>query len=337
VTSYVIQYGTGIDPTTGALNGSVSTVTVTFVPDSGPYTRVLSGLTMGTPYYVIVYAVNSQGAGDGQQSTPTRETPRQLPKAPTSVSLQVTSDSMLTIGYDLPTSDGGDPVTAFRVEWDVAQDFSSNMRLPHKGAVVLPAATQLRYTISSLAAGTTYYARVSAGNRVGFGLPAYDPSRQGAVPAKQPPGRPFDLSVAPSVGYCRSILVSFLPPVIPASGLFCSGGGTADRTAPGSCPVGMGYGTQADGGAPVSSYEVQFATAADFSDAGRAVQAVDASNAAGPFAFVLGPRSGANLQPGTSYYVRVAAINARGPGPFCGKGGPLCDGAALVVAPSPAC
>jgi hypothetical protein len=32
-------------------------------------------------------------------------------------------------------------VTAFRVEWDVAQDFSSNMRLPHKGAVVLPAAT----------------------------------------------------------------------------------------------------------------------------------------------------------------------------------------------------
>ncbi|RYG43739.1 fibronectin type III domain-containing protein, partial [archaeon] len=109
VTAYRVAYGTGLDASTGALLGA-QTVDVLYLPDVGPYTRVLSGLTTGQAYFVMVYAVNSQGVGMGQASTPVSEYPRQVPRAPLNVRLDVTRDSMLTVGYDLPLNDHHRPV-----------------------------------------------------------------------------------------------------------------------------------------------------------------------------------------------------------------------------------
>ena len=74
VSSYLVEFGTAL--AAGALSGG-GNVTVTYLPDAGPYSRVLGGLAMGVRYFVRVSACNSQGCGTSQQSTPTREHPRQ--------------------------------------------------------------------------------------------------------------------------------------------------------------------------------------------------------------------------------------------------------------------
>jgi hypothetical protein len=288
--------------------------------------------------YVRIAAVNAMGEGDGQQPTPTHERPRQLPKAPLGVRLEVTGPGALTVGYEPPDNDGGDAVTLFRVEWDVDPGWASAARLPHRGSVLVPAASHLRHTLAGLHTGTTYYVRVAAGNRVGFGLPSTD-APPGRAPLRQVPGRPFGVHAGAAPAHCRSLRVTFAPPVVPHHGLFCSGGGTANRTAPGPCPPGSmgGGGAAADGGAPVAGYELQVAASPSFGDAVRLAVAVDAAAPGAPLDVAVGPHSGANLQPGQVYYVRVAARNAVGTGPFCGRAGLSCEGAPLVAAPSAAC
>jgi hypothetical protein len=336
VTAYRIEYSTALDAGTGALTGAVNSVTVTYIPDSGPYTRVLGGLTAGTPYYVKVYAANSQGSGDGQQSTPTSEFPRTVPKAPLNVRLDVTRDSMLTVAYEPPLDNGGDAVTQFRIEWDTDPSWEGTGRLPHKGAVVKPAAGALFHTLTGLAPGQAYYVRVFAGNRIGFSLPSFD-APAGRVTGVRAPGRPFDIAVAASSSYCASLRVSFAAPVVPAHGLFCGGGGLSARRSPERCPAGMGYGTQADGGSRVTTYELQYATYDDFADAVAVSVPVALGSEDDPVVYTIGPATGFPLQPGLPYYVRAAARNSAGVGPFCARGNALCDGDVLLATASGAC
>lgn len=342
VSSYIVSYGTSL---AGGELGGGGNLSVTWLPDAGPYSKVVGGLAMGTRYFVMVAACNSQGCGTAQQSTPTREHPRQLPKSPAALRLGVTSGSMLTAAFDPPLSDGGDAVTSARVEWDVDPEFEGTSGLPLKGSAIVawPAAAAAAgtqyFTVANLQAALVYV-RVSAGNRVGFSAPSYAVPA-GLTPRRQVAGRPYDIVAAPAtqLGACRSVSVTFAAPLIPAHGLWCAS--SANGLSPAACPLGMGFGAQADGGAAIASYEITWSSFRDFSDVVTQGGTVSVPVAAGdqglPVSVILGPGSGANLQPGSLYYIRVAARNAVGVSPFCAATGPLCNGAPLASAPSAAC
>ncbi|RYG43740.1 fibronectin type III domain-containing protein [archaeon] len=159
----------------------------------------------------------------------------------------------------------------------------------------------------------------------------------GRVPGARVPGKPFEVHVVPSAVYCAAVTVQFTAPVIPAHGLYCNGGGTVDRRAPQPCPAGMGFSNQADGGLRVTGYELQYATFPDFRDARTVVASVVAGTEELPVTVNIGQHMGHPLQPGITYYVRTAARNNLGVGPFCARADGLCDGAQLAALPSAAC
>ena len=99
----------------------------------------------------------------------------------------------------------------------------------------------------------------------------------------------------------------------------------------------MGYGQQADGGFPINSYQIQYATFPDFRDATNIPYAINSGTQDLPVILNIGPQSGYGLQTGVTYYVRAAAINSAGVGPFCDKLGILCNGDVLAAIPSPNC
>jgi len=338
-----VSWGTAVDPASGALTGSTGSVGVTYLPDSGPYSRTVSGLTPGTDYYVRVAAVNSRGPGAPAASLPAFDHPRTLPTSPSRVSLAPASPTALVVGWAPPLSDGGDPVTAYRVEWDTDPLFESNRRLPHKGVTTVAASAAASLTVRDLAPGVAYYVRVAAGNAAGFG-PAGSDTPAAAAPSQQPPGAPSAITVAPSLQTCRTLNVAFAPPLVPAAGVFCGGGGTAAPTAPAPCAPGTTLVPGvADGGNAISSYEVHYSAYADFRDVapggyGVASFAVPAgADPTAPLLFQLGPYGGAAapLQPGSTYFVRVAARNGVGAGPFCGKEGASCASATVLKATAP--
>merc|ERR1712000_204223 len=79
---------------------------VMYLGGGAPFTFTFAGLTMGTRYYARVSAYNSEGYGKPANSSPTSEVPRRAPSAPTGVQLYVTSNTELTVGFDLPLTDG---------------------------------------------------------------------------------------------------------------------------------------------------------------------------------------------------------------------------------------
>jgi hypothetical protein len=156
VSGYAIRWGTAVDPASGALTGATGSVPVTYLPDSGPYSRTISGLSPGVDYYVRVAAVNSRGEGAPAASLPAFDHPRTLPTTPSAVHLSPLSPSALVVGWAPPLSDGGDAVTAYRVEWDTDPLFESNRRLPHKGVATVAASAAGALTIRDLAPGVAY-------------------------------------------------------------------------------------------------------------------------------------------------------------------------------------
>merc|ERR1711991_1305556 len=173
----------------------------------------ITSLSMGQIYYVRVKAINSAGSGPTMVSTPSSEHPRQLPTAPSSVLVGVTSSSKLTVSFSHPASDGGDPITKYKIEWDRSSSFSSLLALPHRGETEVFASQNMSYTINSLTSGTVYYVRVSAANTVGYGAvqmssPAF------AIMYNQVPGQP---TAATAVAYNKPPLrIDWSAPFIPA-------------------------------------------------------------------------------------------------------------------------
>jgi Fibronectin type III domain len=343
ISAYRIDYGTTLDISTGLPAGTLRSITVTYLPDFGPYTRIIGGLIPGTSYYISVSAINSCGTGAQQMATPSNEHPRTVPKAPTSVKIGVTSDTMITVGFTLPIDDGGDTVTAFFVQWDIDPTWSSASQLPSKGTMIIDATLNAYTTITNLAPGGTYYIRVSAGNSVGFGSWTSD-TPSGLTTGKRAPGKPYNIQVLTPGGpnsACSAIEVTWLPPVIPAHGMYCSGGGTTSPLLPNSCPLGMGYGTDADGGLAIIGYEIQISTISSFIDVATIFLPIDTYLRGQPVSTVIGPGSmyapSPPLLSGQAYYVRVAARNSAGTGPFCSQEGLLCDGSPLLVTASFPC
>jgi hypothetical protein len=271
-----------------------------YLTNGSPFSKIIGNLLTGQRYYVRVRAGNSQGYGLPQLSTPNHLTPHQISDPPSNVLLAITSDEMLTVSWNAPISDGGDPVTKYRIEWDTISTFSSTNYPPHKGYVDLEANVHSSHTIEMLSSKKVYFVRVFALNTAGMSEGTIsDPFY--LSPSKQVPGQVESLS-ARSGSASGTIDVDWVAPIVPHHGIPCSG--TLETPFP--CPTGYEGGIiSSDGGDKIFEYEVEYNERSDFSG-------VD-----GRTKFVSGTSTTLqNLHSGRPYYVRVLARNTIGSGFF---------------------
>jgi hypothetical protein len=264
----------------------------------------------GTFYYVRVSAANSLGHGLATPASPNAPSPgntaalnpRTTPDGPTSVLLRVTSQSMITVSWAAPLSNGGDPVQSYIVSWDVTPNIGSGASAGQKGSVTLSAAAYSSYTITQLTVNVQYYVSVTAVNTQGPGTATLS-SPSSAAPSLQVPGKPQTIIVAPGAA-SGSITVSWQFPLTPWFGVPCSG----TLANPNPCPVPVGGSApESTGGAPVSDYLVEYNEQSDFSglDGGSLTTGS------------LTTWTLTGLTPGRTFYIRVLARNSQGSGPFC--------------------
>jgi hypothetical protein len=308
ITAYLIEYDTSAD------FANAQTTSVTYLDGGSPFYKTITGLTTGTYYYVRVSAMNSQGYGSTQVSTPTNLNPYEEPSAPTNVALGVTSDSMLTVSFDEPTDNGGDAISAYYVEWDTSSSFNSGSSSPHKGSVTVDS-TENSYTITLLSENTVYYTRVSCINSAGYGT-TQTSSPASAYPSLQVAGKPHTLT-ATSGSDSATIDVTWQYPRVPAHEIPC--GGTVDD--PDDCPTAFG-GTLAEstGGDDLTEYEVEYNEYSDFSgqDGGSSTTTSTSLTLE-------------QLTTGRQYFIRVLARNTVGSGDFCSVSGEDCPASGTAL------
>ncbi|RLN26488.1 hypothetical protein BBJ28_00010414, partial [Nothophytophthora sp. Chile5] len=286
VTGYEVQWAIDAAFTTPSSN-----IVLMLTGVSAPYRRVISSLTKGMRYYVRLRASNSQGFGQFQLSSPTALQPYTTPSAPTQVALGVTSATMLTVRWAPPSDDGGDAISGYVVQWDVAAGFDS-LALTTSTTAAVSDPLQRSYTLTMLTPGTLYYVRVFAKNRGGQGTPQTTmPASQ--MPAVTNPGKPSTLTAAQTL-VAGELLVTWQTPRIPFHGLPCAG----TLLAPGSCPV-VGAVDMVFGGTGLEKYIVQYAESSDF------VSPIETSVAT--TSVVL-----SSLVSAKTYYVQVLTVNAQG-------------------------
>jgi len=118
------------------------------------------GLTDGTAYTFAVAAINGVGIGpNSTQSAAVTPKPATLPGAPTGV-VDTAKDGSVALSWTAPSSDGGAPITAYRVTpW-----ISGTAQTP-----ILVGATQTSTTVTGLTNGTPYAFTVAAINSIGTG------------------------------------------------------------------------------------------------------------------------------------------------------------------------
>jgi hypothetical protein len=311
ITQYKVEYDT--DSSFGNPQESL----MTYLGGGAPFHKTLTGLTTGTNYYVRVSAMNSNGYGATQATTPSYLNPHQAPSAPNNVRLSVTSHSMLTVSWDPPTDNGGDSVTSYRIEWDTAVGFNSGSLAPHKGSIDRDASTYSSYTFELLSSSTIYFVRVAATNTAGVGTYQLA-SPASAQPAQQVPGTPHTLT-AVSGASSGEIDLAWQRPRVPHHGFPCSG----TPTNPIDCPVPFGGSLPAsDGGDDITEYEIEYNERADFSGSdGNRVSTTGTT------------KTLTGLTAGRFYFVRVLARNSIGSGAFCELSGTdICDGNSVSAA-----
>lgn len=164
---YVVQWRAGDDEFVDA--DPTATVPGTAL------SRRIGSLTNGTVYFARVRAVNA--VGEGPWSTSASATPAKSASQTRSVRA-VASPEQVTVHWQAPASDGGEPVSAYKVQWRAEDEgYDSSNRQQSAGS----ADTSL--TVSNLANGTRYYVRVIAVNSIGDGAASDEAS---AVPATTP-------------------------------------------------------------------------------------------------------------------------------------------------------
>lgn len=278
------------------------------IDGGAPYFITIGGLTPGQPYYFQVFARNQQGLGVPQATTPPFLNPAQEPAAPTDVSLGITSDTMLTVSFDEPTSNGGDDIVSYLVEWDTTPNFNSAANAPFKGTAIVDASRHNSHTIQLLAENTIFYVQVAAINRIGRGTFA-TPSPSSRAPAKQVPGKPQTIAVQ-SGAQEGTIDVRWQYPRVPYHGIPCSG----TPAQPEACPPPFGgVLAESTGGDAISEYEVEYNEVADFTGQDGGTMITDGTT------LTL-----AGLTPRRLYYIRVLARNTIGSGEYCDRSGVAC-------------
>ncbi len=139
------------------INGVAQTATVTEYPLAS---ATIGGLTNGTAYTFTVAAINGVGTGPSSTaSNPITPTAAQAPGAPTGVTGSP-GDTRVTVAWTAPASDGGAPITGYRIT-------------PYVGAVAQSpidvGAIPTNSVVSGLTNGTPYTFTVAARNGVGLG------------------------------------------------------------------------------------------------------------------------------------------------------------------------
>jgi hypothetical protein len=129
---------------------------------TGTFTSSITGLTTGLPYSIVAYATNIYGTGYGAQ---TYYTPLGAPVVLT-YSLNYTAPSTTGTSGVMVTSDGGDPLTAMGIVWDVSPNptVTTNLGITSE---FLGIGYYQTSTITGIVQSTTYYVRAYATNGVG--------------------------------------------------------------------------------------------------------------------------------------------------------------------------
>jgi titin len=246
-----------------------------------PVTRcTITGLANGVSVFVSVTARTL--AGEGAAPTPRVSTlPRGVPTVPLAVSAEPAQagsrfvPGALTVTWQVPSSDGGLPLTGYRVA-----AYTSLTGTTTAGSGCTVSAALRTCTITGLRNDVAYYVAVRAQNSAGLSA---DSARDEGTPRAVEPGAP------------RSVQVS----VVTAPGVVAPGNGVVQVTwaAPAS-----------DGGLAVTGYT---ATAFDAASGGTTVDSCDLT--ALPTASL--PCRLDALEPGNTVYVEVSARNTVGTGP----------------------
>ena len=122
---------------------------------------VISGLSNGTPYPVVIRAVNA--AGPGSTSNSISSTPSALPGAPTITSLvDGGSGTSLVVTFTAGYA-GGSSITDYEYAVSVGLNSSDFGSYSSAGGTTSP------FTISGLTSGTSYTVRLRAKNSAGYG------------------------------------------------------------------------------------------------------------------------------------------------------------------------
>ena len=140
-------------------------------------TYEITGLNPKTAYDVRITALPAAGNQVSQTQTwsfaSARLSTADPPGKPLNLRVQALQSRQLKVSWGAPASDGGSPVTAYRVRWKplAASDFA-----PENAAEV--DASTLAYDITGLVNGAVYEVQVAARNAVSYG--DYTDAQQGA-------------------------------------------------------------------------------------------------------------------------------------------------------------
>lgn len=151
-------------------------------PPSTNTLMTLSGMAPGTTYFWRVRAMNGIGLSAIASSQVT--TNPDVPSAVAGLSTSSIGTTTATLTWGLPASNGGAPITDYRIE--VSSDGTRFTAISHTASI------SRSFQVTGLAAGTAYWFRVSAINRIGAG-PTSPVLR--IVTVGNPPSAPTALSV----------------------------------------------------------------------------------------------------------------------------------------------
>jgi titin len=146
VTGYKIFYGTSPEPSVDFVIAGPSDVTTH-----------IDGLT-NELYYFNVVAVNAEG--EGQPTGDVSATPNCAPAAPSNLHSNSVGVNSVTLHWTAPVPNGGSPVTGYTIYWGTSTGPTDHI---HTGSA------SVTYTVTGLAADTTYFFNVAAENMEGTG------------------------------------------------------------------------------------------------------------------------------------------------------------------------
>jgi titin len=126
---------------------------ITRSPASTSNSFAITGLTNGSSYTVVLRAVNARGSGSS--SSPIIATAGVAPNTPTITSL-TTGDGTLNIAFNAPSYNGGLPITNYEYSFNGSTWISRS-----------PSSTASPWVISGLTNGTAYTVRIRAVNLAG--------------------------------------------------------------------------------------------------------------------------------------------------------------------------
>ena len=150
-------------------------------------TATVTGLADNTTYIFRAAAVNYIGTGPWSTASGSVTT-NALPGSPTGVS-GTPGNEEIALSWTAPSSDGGDSITGYRVEYTPSGGSAS---------FVNTGSSLTSYTVSGLSNGTSYTFRVAAITAVGTG--PYSSASSSLSPLATVPGAPTTLNGSPGDG-----------------------------------------------------------------------------------------------------------------------------------------